>query len=441
MSHISLKKVLVPPLIILVLIFLTSCGGRGEVPKVGNLASFGQFQSQLFSSADMCMSCHADIHTQWSNSMHNNSYKDPLYQKVYELAIKDTNGDRTIEAFCIACHNPIGFISGEIPPADGSKLSQIAKDGIQCDFCHTVSGSHGIGDFSAKNSPGEIKRGPLKDAASPSHKTAYSELHTKAEFCGMCHNVSHPVNGLHLENTYSEWKAGPYSAQGIVCQDCHMTPGPGVTKPNPGQAALGGPNRPHIYTHSIVGGNVAMAEQMGSPDHAALARERLRAAASVEILPAKRFSAGENKFKVKVTNKGAGHYLPTGLTETREMWLEVVVKDGYGKTVFSSGELDKEGNIGKNAVIYNTVVGDSEGKPTHLVWRAEKILRDHRIPPKESVTENYSFKLPVNAKGPFKIEATLNYRSASQAIVDELFEEEAFELPVVDMAHASAIVN
>jgi len=423
-----------------IVIGLTSCGGGNTSRNI--LDSFNLFQSSQYMDHHVCMTCHPEIYGQWSLSMHNNSYKDPLFQKVYELAVKDTGGDKTIEAFCIACHSPIGFTSGEIPPSDGSKLSEIAKDGVQCDFCHTVKKSHGIGNFAAINKPGDIKWGPFDDAISSFHQTEFSELHTKAEFCGMCHNVSHPNNNLPLENTYTEWKEGPYSAQGIQCQDCHMTPGPGVTKPNPGKAAIMGPEREHIYTHSVVGGNVAVAKLLGSVERASLAEERLQAAASLEIIPPKAMNPGEKAIlKIKVTNQGAGHYLPTGLTETRQMWLYVKIKDREGKTIFSSGELDMHGEIKEGSIIYNTVVADSSGKPTHKVWRAEKIIYDHRIPPKESVTETYSFKVPNSSPGPFTVETVLKYRSAPQEFVDELLGKDSFELPITDMASASAKIE
>jgi len=436
-----IKRLFITCFILIFMLSTASCGKKEETTRAkdGVAASFALFQSDHFTETDVCGTCHVDLYEQWRGSMHNNSYRDPVFQKIYNLAVKDTGGDKVIEDFCIVCHNPIGFMSGEIPPSDGSKLSEIAKNGIQCDFCHTVSGSKGIGNFAVKSEPGETKRAQFDDAVSPFHKTAYSELHTKAEFCGMCHNVNHPVSNLPLEKTYTEWKEGPYAAEGVQCQDCHMTPGPGITKPNPGKAAIMGPDRGHIYTHSVVGANVAVPSLLGFHQHAKLAEERLKAAAGLEIIPPAKMTPGaENVLRVKVTNKGAGHYLPTGLTEARQMWLFVKVTDGTGKTVFSSGHLDKDGAIEKDAVIYNTLVADKDGEITHKVWRAEKIVRDYRIPPRKSVTENYKIKLSPEAKGPFKIETILKYRSAPQELIDELFGEESFDLPIIDMASVSA---
>ena len=236
----------------------------------------------------------------------------------------------------------------------------------------------------------------------------------KRVFCGMCHNVNHPVNGLPLEATYTEWKNGPYAKEGIQCQDCHMTPGAGVTKPNPGQLTSFSETRPYIYSHSIVGGNFAVAGLLGSEEHKNLAQERLKAAGKVEILGSSAVRTAEGiAFKVKVSNVGAGHYLPTGLTETRQMWLHITVKDNSGKMLWESGALDAKGEIKPGAVIYNTVIADKNGRHTDRVWEAAKITYDHRIPPKSSVVENIQVKsadLPMTVK----VSVELMYRPAPQ---------------------------
>ncbi len=371
--------------------------------------------------------------------MHSSSWKDPFYQKIYRKLNEQTSGKSA--EFCAACHSPIGVLSAEIPPADGSKVSRTAGQGVTCDFCHTVSGAKGIGNFSAIPSPGEVKRAQISDPIAPSHafhKSEFSALHESGEFCGMCHSVTHPTTKVAIESTYYEWKRGPYAKAGVTCQDCHMTPGPGVTKPNPGKAATEGKNREHIYTHEFVGGNVGIASLLGSPLHADLAVERLKAAAKLEILPPRAISpASKVEISVKVSNIGAGHYLPTGATEFREMWLDVSVKDSTGREIFRSGWLDEKGDIDPNAVVFKTVLGDKNGKPTENIWEAAKIVYDKRIPPRESTVERYEVTIPKDASPPLKIEAHLLYRSARRSMVDDLFGKGVIELPVIRMAEAS----
>jgi len=435
-----MRKFLQPCAILLLLLMplaLAACGDSGTpstaTETTGTYTSgiTPLFKSTDFTDPSTCGGCHTDIYAQWQGSMHSNSFQDKLYLSMHDEASKDTNG--SVDAYCTFCHTPIGTMSGEVPPTSGPQISEISKKGVQCDLCHTVTSA----DFTF--APSKIKRGPFTDSISTFHETQYSELFTKAEFCGMCHDVNHPENNLPLEATYTEWKASPYAAQGIQCQDCHMTPGPGVTKPNPGKAATGGPERPHIYTHQFVGGN---ATSLASPEHQKLAVDQLQAAASLSIAAPPSVAPGNNmELQVTVNNKGAGHYLPTGLTEVREMWLDVVVTDANGKTIYRSGEIGEDGAVDSKAVMYQTLFKDKDGQPTHKPWLAVSTLSDNRIPPMGSSTEKYSVPVPAGTAMPLTIKAGLRYRTASQSLVNDLMGEGAIEMPVIDMADATAEVT
>ncbi len=394
-------------------------------------------KSADYTGPEVCAGCHQEIYAQWNGSMHSNAHKDPVYQKLFLIASRETNG--TFDAFCTKCHSPIGYLSGETPSGDNYSVDGITEKGISCDFCHTVNASSGIGNGAFISSPGKVKYGPLDDSnISTFHQTAYSELQTKAEFCGMCHNVEHPINGLVLENTYKEWKEGPYN-ETTPCQHCHMTPGVTKFKQNPGRAAAGAPMRENIFTHYFVGGNAMLPGLSG--EHEKLAKERLRSAARVDIEDIAIINNESVNMNIRVSNIGAGHKIPTGLAESREIWLEINVRDNSGNLVFRSGGMDQNGYIDPDAVIYHTVFGDSKGDPTEKVWLAEKILIDNRIPPKGYSLENYSFIIPQNTKGPLTIEVKLNYVSASQELADMLFEKGTVKPPVIEMASANATLN
>jgi len=418
-------------------LLLVLCGCAGSKKKIADSSEFRQ--------PTYCAKCHRDLYNQWKGSPHNNSQKDPIYQKLYLLADKESDGQAENVCAASVCHTPIGHLAAEIPPIDGSKLSDIAKLGVQCDFCHTVSDFEKVGNGSYVVSPGKVKRGPFKNAKSPAHKTEYSKLHTEAVFCGLCHNVNHPQNNLPLEATFTEWEEGPYNTgdadTSTTCQDCHMTPGPGETFPNPGRAASIGPERDHIFTHDFAGANVALAKIMNSPHHGELAEERLKAAATVEVVAPGTAEKGKPMpIEVRVKNVGAGHMIPTGVTELRQMWLEVLASDAEGSYFFGSGTLDNEGNVDPGGVMYNTVMGDIKGRRTTHIWKAEKILSDNRIAPGQMKTEAYNINLPQDVIGPIGIEVRLRYRSAPQDLIDELLGKDRIELPIVDMAKASTVV-
>jgi hypothetical protein len=258
----------------------------------------------------------------------------------------------------------------------------------------------------------------------------------------MCHDVNHPTNDLPLEATYTEWKAGPYSKEGVQCQDCHMTPGITQFEANPGKAASMGPKRDHIYTHYAVGGNAFITDILGDETHRDMAIERLQSAATLVVDAPGSAEAGEAvTVDVSITNSGAGHMLPTGLTEMRQMWLDVTATDADGNQLYRSGALDEDGNIDTDAVVYHTVLGDADGNPTAKVWVAESILSDNRILPTETAIEQHTFTIPQDAKNPITISAKLQYRSAPQAIIDYLFDEGTYDVPVINMAQASDSIN
>ncbi|MDD5615861.1 MAG: multiheme c-type cytochrome [Candidatus Methanoperedens sp.] len=383
---------------------------------------------------EVCGGCHEEIYAQWNGSMHSMAHKDPVYEKLFVIASRETNS--SFDAFCTKCHAPIDYLSGKIPSADNYNVSEISEKGVSCDFCHTVNATSGIGNGAFISSPGRIKRGPLNDSNySTFHSTVYSDLYTKSDFCGICHNVVHPFNGLVLENTYTEWKEGPYN-ETTSCQDCHMTPGVTRFVPNPGRAAVGGPIRENIFTHYFVGGNAMLPGLLGSPEHEKLAQERLKSAATLEI-EAIEVVNDNVTLRLKVTNTGAGHKLPTGLTEARLIWLDVEVRDASGKAIFRSGGVDENGYIDHDAVKYHTVFGDASGKHTEKVWFAQKILSDNRIPPKGYSIEYYNFTIPKTAKRPVILSARLNYVSASQELSDLLFGKGKVRPPVVEMTSAN----
>ncbi|ABE53228.1 multiheme c-type cytochrome [Methanococcoides burtonii] len=400
---------------------------------------FDELNSEDFVTNSKCANCHAILRSQHEGSMHAFAYSDPLYQKEALLASEDTNGQT--DEFCSRCHTPIGVVSGEVPPIDGSMISDVAAEGVQCDFCHTVSESAGIGDGSFVSSPGDVKWGPRDDAPSAFHESEFNGLYTEAEYCGMCHNVNSPFNGLPLDDTYTFWSESSYAEEGVVCQDCHMSPGITHFEADPGRSASSSPKRDHIPVHEIVGGNYFMLDILTDGKAGDAAVERLQKAATLEVdAPEDAISGDDVSIKVSVTNSGAGHKLPTGISEIRQMWVSVSVTDADGVLLYSSGTLDGEGNV-EEGIIYHTVLSDADGDVTTKLWQAEAIVSDNRILPGDTAVESHSFVMPEGAADPILVEAKLLYRSAPQSIVDELFGKGTHEVPVIDMAKAYGSIN
>lgn len=420
----------------------------------------GDVESNQFSPPELCGGCHQEIHSQWSGSMMANAWKDPVFQAVYKfyLANSKTAEEKEETAMCSRCHTPVGYLADEPARYLTGELSDPARAGVYCDLCHSVSSSAGIGNAPFIVAPGipGTKYGPRKDSVSSFHATAYSDLHTRSDFCGMCHDVAHAHNIMPVENTFTEWRTGPYNTQdpktSVHCQDCHMRQTPQVAAtgmtalPNtPGMATpegMGAKERKHIWQHWFVGGNAFAPGLLGNPQWAQMARDRLSKAATVTIqAPQGPLQAGRlAKFHVRVENSGAGHYLPTGLTFVREMWLHVEARGAKGALVFESGGLDEKGNIDPEAVVYKTVLGEGgkERKPTFVLPAAVQVLSDKRIRPRGYSAESYSFPVPPGMSGAIALKVTLRYRSAPQFLINDLLGKDAPTLPIFDMATATA---
>ena len=425
-------------------------------PSLIRIAGDKTLTTDDFTSNDQCANCHREIHNQWTGSMHFNSFEDPVWRSMWTLAFNETEG--RIGNECLSCHTPIGVLThGITKPGELGTLDALSASGVQCDFCHTISDTRHLETDSKTPhnmaftiTPGDIKRGPYKDAESPMHETAYSQLHESAEFCGNCHNVYHPETGLPIENTYDEWKLSTYAANGIVCQNCHMIPVEKLAEVaatmkaavNPGQASEIGPQRDNVFSHEFVGGNTAMYSALESKSKYDIAVKRLKIAAALDASgPAKTPATGSDfKIDVKVTNAAAGHNLPTSLPELRQMWLCITAKDAKGKVIYQSGALDAKGELGADAVIFNAQPKDANGNPTIKPWEIARIDNNRTIPPKGTASESFSFTMPAGSAGPVKVAVALRYRSFSPAVVRQLLGPKAGAPPIVDMASKTIII-
>lgn len=439
--------------IVLFVFVIVSSALYGDVPEIKDYWNTGlkDFRREGFIKPDVCGQCHDEIYDMWNGSMHSNAIIDPLFVAASKLLLKgvENSGEREDAEHCVACHNPIAYRSGQIKGSsdDYSNVDDVTRHSISCDMCHTVDEIVKLRNASFNTDPGNgeddpgVKRGPHDQVESMFHDSKYSKIHTSSEICGTCHNVTHLWYITRLEGTYDEWYHSPYNSldpeEKVTCQNCHMRqslgkPSTGMTqRPDyPGTSASMGEERPHIYRHYVVGANTLLPELLDHPVHGQLAHERLEHAAEIEIL-----SAGTGKkvdsITVRVKNKGAGHMLPTGVTEFRQMWIELTVKDKKGKTVFFSGGVKDDGSLSDDTRIFQTVFGDSEGNPTINVAKASRILYDHRIQPKGYIDEFYGLGKAYDK--PLTVHAELKYRSMVPSLVSILLEKSEVSVPVVVM--------
>ena len=425
-----------------------------------------------WTNSALCGGCHTKIFKDWSNSMHHfMGQSDPYYAVLENLAAK-TEGE-PFRAWCMGCHAPQAILAGKkttegMPPhmfdRDGSELTaQLSRyvhtidEGTGCLFCHRVGKIEDSGGTSAGNAslnisladrplyPGENSDYAALRAfahrmirAKPQEHVASLTKHIEGnpKLCAACHEEFSPGTGAYITDTYKEWADSSFNdpgnpAKNRTCMDCHMHADVGKIGENvPGRSTDGGPLEANVVTHQFVG---AQYHLVGLRDPA-LEKQTialLRTAAKLTVRP-----DGKDKVTVRVTNVGAGHRLPTGVSDFRQLWLDVTVRDATGKVVLSSGSLDAKGNLDANARIFHKVLGDKDAHAVGLeFWRYGKMNVDTRIPANGHRDETYD--LPAGTAYPLTVDARLMFRTFPQWITD-LVRKQYPDMPppkAVDMAH------
>lgn len=308
------------------------------------------------SSAEVCGGCHRAIHESWKASTHAQAMESRLFQDVLEMARAEFGpAGRKV---CLSCHSPIAAQIGDI-----GLTRKVSWEGVTCDYCHSIREV----SFNGPNPKpvlnfGGLKTGPLTDAVSTAHQTAYSPVHTSSVVCAICHEYRNSA-GLDVLTTYSEWKASRYAREGRQCQSCHMSRVAGdVVDPRVARSSTA-----KINLHQMPGSH---------------SLEQLTSAIKAQLSTAR---AGDQfRVNVEIANQTAGHYLPTG-SPLRELLMEVRADSAAGRHF-------------REERIYARRVADQQGKllsREHRVFlKGAKVISDTRLAPGEKRTETFVFAIP-----------------------------------------------
>jgi nitrate/TMAO reductase-like tetraheme cytochrome c subunit len=393
-----------------------------------------------FTPPETCAKCHPRQYEEWNGSVHSMALEDPIYQGELNKAVKAVG--HTITRQCEGCHSPAGMLTGEIKGAGLTGLSPMARAGVSCDICHSVSGvthqqtpSHDPENGSMILNPGQngvpVKRAPFKPGPGCGggfHACEQSSFQLKADLCASCHQIYHYDSHFPLEATYNEWKSGPYAQLDILCQDCHMVDiatfrevADTFRKParSDYRHYFNGANYLLSYLGAAAatkGGDTALAKRLtGQYD---MAVERLKSAADLEISPV--YRDGElAEVKVRVKNLRAGHNLPTSLTNVRQMWLEITARDEKGTVLLSSGTVKADGSLPEDVRIFDSA---GMGKDFHFAvhpWVVTAFLRHDTIPARGYKDVYYGIR-PVSGVKNISVEVKLRYRQADQNVAEAL---------------------
>jgi hypothetical protein len=280
---------------------------------------------------------------------------------VFFEAYRDTQAhDATTARLCLGCHAPLTQVS-----PDPALAAQASWDGVSCDACHSlVSVELRAGGARQTFEPGPVKRGPIRDAASMGHETAYSELHTSALVCAGCHEFQN-AEGTSIITTYSEWQESTARKDGKTCQSCHMT----------------------VTAAEVVDPKVKRVEERVNLHQMPGGHSLLQLNKAVEVAMNAAWVGDGLGLTVRLTNRGAGHAVPTGMPG-RRIILALAVRTTDGQS-FEARR------------VYTKTFRDGEGRTiTHdsgVFGPGVKLEGDSRLGPDEERTETFAFAVSAAA--------------------------------------------
>jgi len=275
---------------------------------------------------DQCSRCHAKQVREWQPSLHAKAMSVGVNAQLSRMGAR-------AKISCKRCHAPMPEQREHLAPEYGANPlydDAFADAAVACAVCH-VRGWQRLG-------PPRVPDSRL--LAQPGYPFTELPIYQRADFCLPCHQLppwnTRLVAGATedrskrkpLLNTYREWLEGPYMRRGIQCQHCHM------------------PNREHTF--------------LGIHDP-----DTFRQGIELETLAGRSPNTGAVSVRARVTNVGAGHYLPTTLTPAA--WLQIELLDADLKPIAGARA---EQRIGR-----------------HLTFERGRFHEheDTRIPPGESI--------------------------------------------------------
>ncbi len=338
---------------------------------------------------------------------------------------------------CIVCHRMVDPDHGATggPPEDAGIRDSLIASGLLPAEPHT--GNYVLDPMDRRRGPYDLDADWIA-AGHPGgfiefHQWRESPFHQTSELCATCHDINNPMYELQgdgsyalteldaphptqdkatqfpVERTYSEWAESAF-AQGPIdmggrfggnnplvssCQDCHMQDTSGFG------CEIGGPPLRHdLPQHNFNGANswvlaavrasyfdseTGLTEQSVA-DSIQRNKDMLARASDLELL------VDGSMLRTRVINQG-GHKLPTGYTEGRRMWVNVVFVDAEGVVLHEHGAYDKQtaelheadtkvyqGEHGLDETVA-ALTGNSSGPGFHFALN-NKIFFDNRIPPR-----------------------------------------------------------
>ncbi len=452
-------------------------------PSQTETASHSFIDERQIANSKQCANCHEDITRQWISSVHKEAASDPTY--VTNVSLLSEKKGISATRYCEGCHAPVALLTGQLTPGGkhgGIDSTPANLEGISCMGCHgIVSLPHvkGVASYLFKPAQDYLFANSnysfltrinnlLINVKPEQHKADLGNpLLKKSKVCASCHSqfMDKEMNGwgwVKMQDEYSAWLKGPFSnhsdsqfsnATAKRCQDCHMplmnTDDPSTDK------------NQQIRSHQFFGANTFLPILRGDQEQLDatvnfLQSNKLRVSIDkpkrqktvqsghsldeklryYQEAPYYYYLNEKAAIKVVISNNGVGHDFPGGSIDINQAWVEFLVMDAAGDTIYSSGLINEENYVDPDAYFYRSLPVDRQG---NLVWRhdlfnmvGESFKRV--IKSGESDIVSYSFDIPAWARSPITISASLKYRKLNERYAKWALKDQYIKIPVINIA-------
>jgi tetratricopeptide (TPR) repeat protein len=449
-------------------------GVRYFEPSLARTSSGNFIPAAAMMNDQYCQKCHADVHSQWSDSVHRfSSFNNPPYlasvSETREVALK-RDGNVQASRWCAGCHDPAPFFSGAFDDPKFDVISHpTSQAGITCTVCHAithVNSTRGNADYTieeplhypfafSENAALQWINNQLVKAKPAFHKKTFlKDFHRTAEFCSTCHKVSLPL----ALNHYKEFLRGqnhydPYLLSGVSghgarsfyyppksepnCTGCHM---PLKESGDFGAQRFAGAAELSVHDHLFPAANTGIAWLRRRPDIVEAHQTFLQDIVRVDIFgireggeidgqltaplrPAAPTLEPGKKYLLEtvIRTLKLGHLFTQGTADSNEVWLEVTVTAG-DRVIGRSGGIDaSRGNeVDPWSHFVNVFMLDRVGNridrrnPQDIFTP----LYNHQIPPGAGQTVHYELTVPDDVDAPITVELKLQYRKFDERYMD-----------------------
>jgi hypothetical protein len=382
--------------------------------------------------------------------MHAYASEDPVFVAMNNRGQRETQGK--LGNFCISCHAPMAVALGTVDLTNGGMFDPNALSpetkGVTCYFCHNVKEVAGVHNNPLKLAMDQTMRGGAQDPKSnPAHHSKYDTLmdsdRNESEMCGACHDINVPeeingvVGGVDVERTFSEWQTTFFHTEKspnlhLTCGGCHMFSSDAPIADFEGVGSR--PNGLHEHTFPAIDQALTPFPEMAKQSEhiardlkgsVAIINTNASGLGGICVVP----TAG-GEVTVRIDTFNLGHSFPSGASQDRRMWVEMIAYDASNNVIFSSGVVPPGTDPPDDQYGMWDRIFKKDNSPAHFFWEitsvdSMKLLRppvtNDPNDPRVDHSTTHHYPIPAGRSGDIeRITTRLYVRALPYEVIDDL---------------------